>query len=45
MFKSSSTELLSFIEESKDQPFLKGYYFINVFHENTKLGGTSIKLK
>ena len=33
------------IADDEDKPFLKGYYFINVFHENTKLGGTSIKLK
>ena len=33
------------IADNEDKPFLKGYYFINVFHENTKLGGTSIKLK
>ncbi len=33
------------IADDEDQPFLKGYYFINVFHENTKLGSTSIKLK
>jgi len=33
------------VAEDEDQPFLKGYYFINVFHENIKLGGTSIKLK
>jgi hypothetical protein len=31
--------------ENEDQPFIKGYYFINVFNENTKLGSTSIKLK
>jgi len=33
------------IADDEDQPFLKGYYFINVFHENTKLGSTSIQLK
>jgi hypothetical protein len=33
------------IADDEDQPFSKGYYFINVFHENTKLGSTSIKLK
>jgi len=33
------------VAEDEDQPFLKGYYFINVFHENVKLGSTSIKLK
>jgi hypothetical protein len=33
------------IAENEDQPFLKGYYFIHVFNNNTKLGSTSIKLK
>ena len=33
------------VAEDEDKPFLKGYYFINVFHENVKLGSTSIKLK
>ena len=33
------------VAPDEDQPFLKGYYFINVFHENIKLGSTSIKLK
>ncbi len=33
------------IAEDKNQPFSKGHYFINVFHKNEKLGGTSIHLK
>lgn len=33
------------VAEDEDQPFLKGYYFINVFHGKIKLGSTSIKLK
>jgi hypothetical protein len=33
------------IADEEDKPFLKGYYFINVFHKNIKLGSTSIKLK
>ena len=33
------------IADDEDKPFLKGYYFVNVFHKNTKLGSTSIKLK
>lgn len=33
------------VAKNEDQPFLKGYYFINVFHENKKLGSTSLKLK
>jgi hypothetical protein len=32
------------IGNDADQPLLKGYYFINVFHENKKLGSTSLKL-
>ncbi|MBO3117888.1 hypothetical protein J4050_14120 [Winogradskyella sp. DF17] len=33
------------IADEDDKPFSKGYYFINVFHENLKLGSTSIRLK
>jgi FtsZ-binding cell division protein ZapB len=33
------------IADDADQPFLKGYYVINVFHENTKLGSTILKLE
>ena len=33
------------VADDEDQPFVKGYYFINVFHKNIKLGGTSIELK
>jgi hypothetical protein len=33
------------IAADQDQPFLKGYYFINVFNKNVKLGSTSLKLK
>ena len=33
------------IAPDEDRPFLKGYYFINVFHKNIKLGSTRIKLK
>jgi hypothetical protein len=33
------------VADDEDQPFVKGYYFVNVFHENIKLGSTSIKLK
>ena len=28
-----------------DKPLLKGYYFINVFYKNQKLGTTSVRLK
>ena len=30
---------------NEDRPFSKGYYFINVFHENLKLASTSLNLK
>lgn len=33
------------IADEDDQPFKKGYYFVNVFHKDRKLGGTSIQLK
>ncbi|MBC2844269.1 hypothetical protein [Winogradskyella flava] len=33
------------VADDQDQPFSKGFYFINVFHKDRKLGGTSIKLK
>jgi len=33
------------IADDEDQPFVKGHYFINVFHKDKKLGSTSIKLK
>lgn len=33
------------VADDDDQPFLKGYYFVNVFHRNVKLGSTSIELK
>ncbi len=33
------------VADEADKPFIKGHYFINVFHENVKLGTTSIKLK
>ena len=29
----------------EDRPLVKGTYFVNVFHENRKLGSTSIELK
>ncbi len=35
----------SIVADQDDQPFSKGYYFINVFHKDRKLGGTSIQLK
>ena len=33
------------IADEEDQPFKKGYYFVNVFHDNVNLGSTSIQLK
>jgi hypothetical protein len=32
------------VADEDDKPFLKGYYFITIFHRNIKLGGTSIQL-
>ena len=32
------------VADEDDKPFLKGYYFITIFHKNIKLGGTSIQL-
>lgn len=31
--------------DSDTRSFLKGYYFVNVFHKNVRLGSTNIKLK
>ena len=36
---------MAIIKDKNDQPFSKGYYFINVFHENVKIASTSIELK
>lgn len=36
---------ITIVADKDDQPFLKGYYFVNVFHRNVKLGTTSILLK
>ena len=45
-YDNDNLEICAAIEASlEDQPLLKGYYFINVFHENRKLGSTSIELK
>lgn len=33
------------VADDEDKPFAKGYYFVNVFHNDRKLGGTSIQLK
>ena len=35
---------MSIVADKDDKPFQKGYYFIHVFHENIKLGSTSIRL-
>lgn len=32
------------VADDTDKPLLKGYYFVHVFHENTKLGSTSLEL-
>jgi hypothetical protein len=45
-FDNKNLELCTaIIADEEDQPFTKGYYFINVFHKDRKLGGTSIQLK
>ncbi|WP_400076282.1 hypothetical protein [Winogradskyella sp. R77965] len=45
-YNNKNLEICTTIKADKeDQPFVKGYYFVNVFHENIKLGSTSIKLK
>ncbi|WP_299120515.1 hypothetical protein [uncultured Winogradskyella sp.] len=45
-YNNKNLEICTTIKaEKEDQPFVKGYYFVNVFHENIKLGSTSIKLK
>jgi len=36
---------MAIVKDKNDQPFSKGYYFINVFHENVKIASTSIELK
>ncbi|WP_178986692.1 hypothetical protein [Winogradskyella helgolandensis] len=45
-YENENLEICTAIVTGKDdQPLLKGYYFINVFHENVKLGSTSLNLK
>ncbi|WP_439150985.1 hypothetical protein [Winogradskyella sp.] len=45
-YDNQNLEICTAIEAPvEDQPLLKGYYFINVFHKNRKLGSTSIQLK
>jgi hypothetical protein len=45
-YSNESLEVCTAVVADKDdQPFSKGYYYINVFHENMKLGSTSILLK
>ncbi|MCA0131496.1 hypothetical protein [Winogradskyella alexanderae] len=36
---------VAIVADEDDKPFQKGDYFINVFHENIKLGNTRLKLK
>ncbi|NRD21929.1 hypothetical protein HNV10_01665 [Winogradskyella litoriviva] len=44
-YKNQNLEICTeILADSDDKPFQKGYYFINVFHRNDKLGGTSIEL-
>ncbi len=45
-FNNSQLDVCStIIAEDQDKPLAKGYYFINVFNQNRKLGSTSIELK
>jgi hypothetical protein len=45
-YNNDNLEICTAIEAPvEDQPLLKGYYFVNVFHKNRKLGSTSIQLK
>ncbi len=45
-YKNENLEICTpIIADNKDNPLLEGYYFVHVFHENTKLGSTSLKLK
>ncbi len=45
-YTNENLEICTVIEaKNEDFPLLKGYYFINVFNNNTRLGSTSIKLK
>jgi hypothetical protein len=44
-YNNSNLDICTAIIASEDdKPFSKGYYFVNVFHNNVKLGSTSIKL-
>ncbi|WP_369998499.1 hypothetical protein [Winogradskyella sp.] len=45
-FDNKNLQICSTVATYKeDRPLKKGTYFINVFHNNTKLGSTSIELK
>ncbi|MBU2927865.1 hypothetical protein [Winogradskyella psychrotolerans] len=45
-YKNENLEICTAImADDNDQPLSKGYYFINVFHENVKLGSASLNLK
>ncbi|WP_179318453.1 hypothetical protein [Winogradskyella helgolandensis] len=45
-YENENLEICTAVVTGKDdQPLLKGHYFINVFHENVKLGSTSLNLK
>ncbi|WP_225035336.1 hypothetical protein [Winogradskyella sp. SM1960] len=45
-YKKENLEIcIAIVADNDDQPFLKGSYFINVFHENVKLGSTSLNFK
>ena len=44
-YKNEDINLDAIITTDVDQPLTKGVYFVNIFHDNTRLGSTSVTLK
>ncbi len=44
-YNNDDIDINTLITTDVDQPLTKGVYFVNVFYDNTRLGGTSITLK
>lgn len=44
-YKHEDININTLITTDVDEPLTKGIYFVNVFYDNTRLGGTSITLK
>lgn len=45
-YNNENLKICTAIEANEyDKPFQKGFYFVNVFHRNEKLGSTTIELK